>query len=216
MNVEATTVVCYGDSNTWGYVPGSNGDRFPRAVRWTGVAQAELGSDYQIIEEGLNGRTTVLDNPLTPYRSGRDYLIPCLESHQPLDLVIVFLGTNDLADRYSLPPLDIARAAASLTALALSSETGPMHKPPVALLIGLPKLGRLDLLQDTMATSAARAAELPRCFQLAADEVGVPLLDLSPMVSYSDVDGIHLDADGHRHVGVAIAAEARRLLSRTL
>lgn len=207
------TILCYGDSNTWGYVPGSQGERFAQDVRWTGVAQAALGDGYQLIEEGLNGRTTVLDDPLTPYRNGRDYLIPCLESHRPLGLVVVFLGTNDLADRYSLPPLDIARAAASLTAIARSSQAGPNREPPGVLLIGLPRLGRLDALQDTMATATLRAVELPRCFEIAATEVDVPLLDLSQDVSYSDIDGIHLDAAGHQRVGLAVAAQARKLLS---
>ena len=121
----ASTILCYGDSNTWGFVPGSEGERFSWEERWPGVLQGELGADYRVIEEGLSGRTTVLDNPLEPYRNGREYLLPCLQSHQPLDLVVIFLGTNDLGDRYSLPPLDIARGAAQLALLALRSETGP-------------------------------------------------------------------------------------------
>lgn len=74
------TVVCFGDSNTWGTVPGGNDSRFARAVRWPGVLQETLGRTWHVIEEGLPGRTTVHDNPLVPFRSGRDYLIPCLES----------------------------------------------------------------------------------------------------------------------------------------
>ena len=68
-------------------------------MRWPGGLQDLLGAEFCVIEEGLSGRTTVLDNPLVPYRNGRDYLIPCLQSHQPLDLVVVYLGTNDLSDR---------------------------------------------------------------------------------------------------------------------
>ena len=62
-------ILCYGDSNTWGYIPAS-GARYEPDVRWTGVAQRLLGSDYTLIEEGMNGRTTVYENPLSPGRNG--------------------------------------------------------------------------------------------------------------------------------------------------
>src|SRR5659263_446679 len=143
------TILCYGDSNTWGFVPGSEGERFLWEVRWPGVLQAELGSEYRVIEEGLSGRTTVLDNPLEAYRNGREYLLPCLHSHQPLDLVVIFLGTNDLGDRYPLPPLDIARGAASLAQIVLNSESGPDFKAPAVLLCALPRIGDTSSIVDT-------------------------------------------------------------------
>jgi lysophospholipase L1-like esterase len=205
------TILCFGDSNTWGFVP-ELGTRFPLDIRWPGALQHELGADYRVVEEGLSGRTTVLDNPLVPYRSGRDYLIPCLQSHRPLDLVVIFLGTNDLSDRYGLPPLDIARGAATLAGLALRSETGPGNGAPAVLLLGLPRLGRSDALVETMSGAAAKAAELPRCFALAAEEAGVPLLDLSKVTAYSDLDGIHLEAEGHRAVALAVAVAVRELI----
>jgi lysophospholipase L1-like esterase len=205
------TVLCFGDSNTWGFVPGAGG-RFPAKVRWPGVLQAELGDGWRVLEEGLNGRTTVHENPLVPYRNGRDYLSPCLQSHMPLDLVVIYLGTNDLADRYAVPPLDVARGAAALAKLARTSETGPGDGPPEVLLLGLPRLGRSDALAGTMSGAAAKAIELPRCFALAAAEVGVPLLDLAEVAAYSDVDGVHLDADGHRAVGLAVAHAVGKLL----
>ena len=205
-----STILCFGDSNTWGYDAETLG-RFPADVRWPCVLQAELGTGHRVIEEGLNGRTTVHDNPLDPYRNGRDYLIPCLESHAPLDAVVIFLGTNDLADRFSLPPLDIATGAALLAEIALKSENAEAG-PPHVLLLGLPRLGDMSAYADTHAGAAAKSAELPRCFRLAAEEVGVPLLDLSETVAYADLDGIHLDADGHRTVGLAVAQALRNVL----
>lgn len=199
------TILCFGDSNTWGYVPGSEGERFPWETRWPGVLQRELGDGYRVIEEGLNGRTTMLDNPLQPYRNGRDYLMPCLESHRPLDLVVVFLGTNDLSDRYGLPPIDIARGAATLAQLARQSEGNPQ-----ALLLGLPRLGAN--LDESMAGAAVKARELPRCFRIAAAEAGVRLLDLSEHAAYTDLDGIHLDADGHTAVALAVAQAVPNVL----
>ncbi len=208
----ASTILCYGDSNTWGFVPGSEGERFSWEERWPGVLQGELGADYRVIEEGLSGRTTVLDNPLEPYRNGREYLLPCLQSHQPLDLVVIFLGTNDLGDRYSLPPLDIARGAAQLALLALRSETGPDYGAPAVLLCSLPRIGDTSSISDTFSGAATKAADLLRCFRIAADEVGVPLLDLSQATAYDDADGVHLNAGGHRAVALAVAQSARELL----
>jgi lysophospholipase L1-like esterase len=206
------SILCYGDSNTWGFVPGTEGERFPWDVRWPGVLQAELGSEYRVIEEGLSGRTTVLENPLEPYRNGREYLIPCLQSHQPIDLVVIFLGTNDLSDRYSLPPLDIARAAASLAQIALRSETGPNYGAPAVLLCSIPRLGDTSSLIDTYSVGPAKAKDLPRCFRVAAEEVGVPLLDLSESVVYDDADGVHLNEAGHRAVALVVANAVRETI----
>ena len=100
-------ILCYGDSNTWGYNPHTE-LRYPRAVRWTGVLQRGLGPAYHVIEEGLNGRTTVWDDPIEGYKSGKEYLVPCLETHKPMDLVVIMLGTNDLKHRFSLTAFDIA------------------------------------------------------------------------------------------------------------
>jgi lysophospholipase L1-like esterase len=205
------TILCFGDSNTWGFVP-ETGARFPLDVRWAGELQERLGAEYRVIEEGLNGRTTVHDNPLVRYRNGREYFTPCLESHRPLDLVVIFLGTNDLSDRYGLPPLDIARGAVVLAADARASMCGPGGGSPTVLVLGLPRLGRSDALPETMTGAPAKATELPRCFALAAAEAGVPFLDLSTSVAFSDVDGVHLDAAGHAAVAEAVAPKVLELL----
>jgi len=206
------SILCYGDSNTWGFVPGSEGERFPWEVRWPGGLQAELGPDYRVIEEGLSGRTTVLDNPLEPYRNGREYLLPCLQSHQPLDLVVIFLGTNDLGNRYPMPPLDIARGAASLAQIALRSECGPAYGAPAVLLCALPRIGDTSSITDTFSGAAAKAADLLRCFRIAAEEVGVPLVDLAEVAAYDDADGVHLNAAGHRAVALAVLQAVREIL----
>ncbi|MGA2640810.1 MAG: GDSL-type esterase/lipase family protein, partial [Spirochaetia bacterium] len=100
-------ILCFGDSNTWGYDPVTQG-RFPGDVRWTGVLQAALGPGFRVIEEGLNGRTTVWEDPVEGDKMGKRHLPPCLESQAPLDLVVLMLGTNDTKERYSAPPADIA------------------------------------------------------------------------------------------------------------
>jgi lysophospholipase L1-like esterase len=117
------TILCFGDSNTWGYPPGG-GERLPRDIRWPGALQRLLGKGYHVIEEGLNGRTATVEHPWVEGRSSRPYLLPCCRSHAPLDLVIIFLGTNDLGDRYQLSAADIAQACASLVRVVRAADCG--------------------------------------------------------------------------------------------
>jgi lysophospholipase L1-like esterase len=206
------TILCYGDSNTWGADP-AGGPRFDPEVRWTGVLQRELGADYRVIEEGLNGRTTVHDDPIEPHRNGRAYLVPCLQTHQPLDLVTIMLGTNDLKRRFGLSASDIAQAAASLAGLALGTARDADGKPPAVLLIAPPPVTLLTDY-DLMFEGAAEKSRLfPRYFPIFAERQGAAFFDAGSVVRCSDLDGIHFEADEHRKLGQAIAAEVRRLLA---
>ena len=94
-------ILCFGDSNTYGYIPGGNGRRYGPDVRWTGLLSAWLKPECLIIEEGLPGRTTVFEDPILPGRKGSDYFYPCLWSHAPLDMLLLMLGTNDCKARFA-------------------------------------------------------------------------------------------------------------------
>lgn len=137
-------ILCYGDSNTYGQkpIPFEEGGRFGPDVRWTGVLQRELGAGYHVIEEGLNGRTTIREDHIEPGHNGKPYFQPCLESHQPLDLVTIMLGTNDLKTRFDANASDIAQSAAYLTSFAQG------YAPVVLLMIPPPltELSRFDLM----------------------------------------------------------------------
>ena len=102
-----------------------DGARFPREVRWPVRLAAALGGGFEVIAEGLNGRTATLDSPVADGRNGLTYLLPCLHSHVPIDLVVIYLGTNDLGDRYGLPAPDVAAAVGRLCAWSATSESGP-------------------------------------------------------------------------------------------
>ena len=130
-------ILCYGNSNTWGYDPLTL-DRFDEHTRWTRVLGKALGSAYEVIEEGLNGRTTVWDDPIEGYKSGKEYLIPCLESHKPLDLVVILLGTNDLKLRFGLSAYDVAEGASVLVGIVQGSLTGVNGRSPQVLLLAPP------------------------------------------------------------------------------
>ena len=107
MTMTKTRIVCFGDSNTWGYNP-KNATRYPEEVRWTGILEEMLGNEYKIIEEGQNGRTIATDDPCEGERNGIKVIVPCIESQKPFDLLILMLGTNDLKSKFHYTASDVA------------------------------------------------------------------------------------------------------------
>lgn len=195
-------VLCYGDSNTYGWIA-AGGGRYPRGVRWPGVLSAQLGDGWHVIEEGLGGRTTVFDDPLLSGRNGKRYLEPCLMSHDPLDVVVIALGTNDLKVRFAASGADIAHGVAVLAEAALAMA-------PKVLALGLPTLGRLDDRSDELEGAYEKAKRMRPHLRASAAEIGFELLELHDLVSFTDDDGFHLDAAGHWAIGEAVA---RRIAS---
>lgn len=111
-------VVCFGDSNTWGFSP-FDGNRYEKDVRWTGILGKLLGDEWEIIEEGQCGRTIALDDVWEGgIKNGLKYLPPMLESHSPMDLLIIMLGTNDMKSRFHLKACDIAGSMDTMLRLA--------------------------------------------------------------------------------------------------
>ena len=107
--MEQIKILCYGDSNTWGYISGSNHQRYGNDERWTKILAKLLGNNFEIIEEGLNSRT-LISNDTRPGKEGKngyEYLIPCLDTHDPIDLVILMLGTNELKSTYNKNAKDV-------------------------------------------------------------------------------------------------------------
>jgi lysophospholipase L1-like esterase len=213
-------ILCFGDSNTWGYDPVATATA-PRAIRhapdirWTGILKRELGRDYTILEEGQNGRTTVHDDPVEGVRNGGNYLIPCLETHQPLDFVVLMLGTNDLKTRFSLPPGDIAAGVGVLVQMILQSKFGIAGAAPKVLLIAPPAVGDLSHLPD-LAEKFAHATEkswrFPKLYRQVASQFGCAFLNSQELVSASPIDGLHLEAIEHEKLGRAIAEAVMKIV----
>jgi len=213
------TILCFGDSNTWGFIPESITEayprRHPRDVRWTGVMQRELGAEYHVVEEAQNGRTTVHDDPINLHRNGRIYLPACLESQKPVDLVVLMLGTNDLKATYNLPPGEIAAGAAQLARMILASDAGPKAKPPKLLLVAPPLMGHMTHLPDVyekLAGGQEKSARFPACYEAVAKALGCAYLNSQEFTTPSATDGIHLDAADHAKLGKAMAQAVKRLV----
>jgi lysophospholipase L1-like esterase len=204
-------VLCFGDSNTWGYDPAIK-SRFAPDVRWTGVLAAALGRGYIVIEEGLNGRTTVWDDPIEGYKNGRTYLIPCLETHRPLDLVVLMLGTNDLKKRFSLSAYDIAQGAAVLVREILNSASGYNLEAPQVLLMAPPPVTTLTDFGEMFEGSEVKSKGFARHYAAVAELMGCAFLDTSAVIVSSPIDGIHFEAPEHAKLGKAVAHEVKRLL----
>lgn len=202
------TVLCYGDSNTWGDPPGGKG-RYEFHVRWPGVLQAQLGTEYRIIEEGLCGRTTCFDDPLSPHRNGLAYLPIALESHSPLDLVIFMLGTNDVKTRFNFSPFTIAQGAAELVALTRKFEP----TIPNILLVSPPHVVATDNLEISQAFegSIVKSQELAQHYRYFALQHGCHFFDAASVAHSSPDDGVHLNMENHKRLGDGIAREVKRI-----
>lgn len=194
------TVLCYGDSNTYGYNP-SDGLRYPEGIRWTGRLQALLGGCYRVVEEGCNGRTTIFDDPLEGWKNGLDYLRPCLNSHKPVDMVILMLGSNDLKTTFHADAEQIAGGAASLVSVIQNFLREKQGCEPQIILISPPEIGEGILHSPFFGAFAedavSRSREFPYWYRKAAEEYGCIFFDAAEHVKPSKEDALHLSAASH-------------------
>ena len=204
-------ILCFGDSNTWGYDPATQ-ERFDEATRWTGVLGAALGRDFTVIEEGLNGRTTVWDDPIEGHKNGHDYLVPCLETHRPLDLVVLMLGTNDLKRRFSLAAYDIAQGVAVLLRAISYSGAGRNGQPPRVLLLAPPPTATLSNFAEMFEGAGPKSLLLGQHYRVVAEQYHAAFLDTATIIRTSDIDGIHLEPPEHARLGRAVAQEVLSLI----
>jgi lysophospholipase L1-like esterase len=221
---EPFRIVAYGDSLTYGWVPNPNppSTRYGPEERWPGVLQKALGSNYQVIEEGLDGRTTDAADPGSPISGaqldGSSYLQACLGSHLPVDLVIIMLGTNDLKPVFNRTPLRIAVGAARLIDLVntLNGGVGTAYKNPKVLLICPPPLSpeieKGPVFAEMFKGGLEKSRLLPELYEAVAKMGGAEFLNAGSVVSTDGVDGLHLTAESQKKLGAAVAAKVKEIL----
>jgi lysophospholipase L1-like esterase len=207
------SILVYGDSISWGYDP-KDGTRYPPEHRWPRVMEEALGDDARVIDECLNGRMVASDSPFMPDRNGRKMLTPLLESHMPIDLVIVMLGTNDKAPIMKLDARDIAGGCGMMIWDILKSQAGPDLGTPQILLVAPPPLGEAaGFMEMFFYIDEAASPTLSELYRRVADDCGCSFFDAGTVVSASEIDGVHLDPESQVALGKAMAKAVRPLLS---
>lgn len=198
-------ILFYGDSNTWGFDPETT-LRYPFHARWTSICAKLLGDEFNCIPARMNGRTTMFDDPLKGARNGLTGLDYELQSHKPLDLMVVMLGTNDLkyTDASGVAEGMEKLVRSILTAnerLNLSSPVFPGSDTCVLLVAPVHLKGHVGEGADDIAESY-RLASLYRAI---ADRYSLYFMDAAEYAKASEIDGVHLGPEGHEKLGRAMA-----------
>lgn len=209
-------IICFGDSLTWGYNP-DLGSRHSEDTRWTGVLQKLLGNDYVVIEEGQNGRTIATDDPCEGEKNGIKYILPCMESQKPFDLIIVMLGTNDLKIRFNYVSTDIADEMEILIKKILGFIHFTLNDSANVLLMSPPLVGdniENSCFGESFGYDRARkvSSELAELYQNLASKYGLEFINTADFVETSETDSIHLDARSNVLLGEIIASKVKEML----
>lgn len=205
-------ILCYGDSNTWGY-DAETGGRFSREERWTGLLQRIIGEDAVVAEEGLCGRTAVVDDPLGQGRNGREFLPVCLLTHAPIDLVILMLGTNDVKTRFCLSSAEISQGISLLIDDIEKSMTGRQGSSPAVLLISPVPVSGKTQFTEFLPDGPEKSQRLAGYYRQLARERGCAYLDASEAANIDPADGVHLSRSSQQGLAEA-AADIWRTLSK--
>ncbi len=190
-------ILCFGDSNTFGYDP-SNGFRFPKEIRWTGVLQELCGNTFEIIEGGCNNRTCFRDNPEGEKFTGYKALPKLLETNP--DIAILAIGTNDLQRIYRTSEQEIKFGIENL--IEIAKKQSPNTE---IILVATPPIGQEVLLSGIFAflfdkSSIEKSQQLGKIYQQVSEQYGCKFLDLAPYITPSKIDGLHFDKEGHKKV----------------
>ena len=204
-----TRILCYGDSNTWGYVSGSSHQRYGDNERWPKLLANLLGEDFEIIEEGLNSRTLTSDDPRPGKegRSGYDYLFPCLDSHDPIDLVILMLGTNELKHSFGKTPAEIGEILEQYFVLNILNRKSQFRGTFPKLLIVTPPTVNENTeyckAGDKYLGATQKSAELDAVYKKIAEKNGCYFLSNAGLET--GPDGVHLTLGSHQKLARSLA-----------
>ena len=217
MDNDLKTILCYGDSNTYGYDP-VTGLRYPESIRWPSVLRTMLaedkgwgsgsGREYRVIEEGCNGRTASVTPEDEPWKDGRGSLKVCLNSHKPIHHFILMLGSNDLKTSFGRSAADITAGIREILQTVADFTLEKQGFTPEVLLIAPPHLGdgieTSPFAYEFDEDSVARSRQLPQLYEAEAKAFGAGFLDASKIIETSETDSLHLMPDAHRRLAEAV------------
>lgn len=204
------TLLCYGDSNTYGYDP-QTGGRYERAKRWTTVLAEKLGPDYEVVTEGLNGRTTAYDREDVAWKNGLPYLAPCIASNKPVDIISIMLGTNDCNKCLNLSLDDISAGMEKLIKTVIDECPEIQGFIPEIIIVA-----PAPILEDTTSSPFAddldesavkKSKGIAEAYRLLAEKYGCRFINCSGKVEVSTIDSEHLSEKGHQQIADLIYNE---------
>ena len=215
---DAARILVYGDSLTWGWVPSEPivpTTRHAVEDRWTSVMADELGAGYEVVVEGLSGRTTNIDDPNDPKLNGADYLPATLASHEPLDLVVILLGTNDTKTYLERTPFEIALGMGELINIVHESPGWDWtdYPTPEVLVIAPPPLAEETHAGGIFDGGREKTMALGDLYAAIAETAGEHAFDAGTAVATDGVDGIHLTPAANATLGRAVAGEVGAILA---
>jgi len=208
INPEAKRILCFGDSNTWGYMPGSKHNRYSADLRWTGILQGLLGTSYEVIEEGLNSRGITKGDP-RPGKEGRssiEYIIPCLDSHDPLDYIVVFLGTNELKSEFNLSAEGVGENLEMLIRMIIKQPSQFRDIKPQILIVTPPAVSETTEYASKGGKyrgAHEKSIELKKIFKKVAEDTSSLFVDIQDQLSVGE-DGVHMLPVGHKKLAEAV------------
>lgn len=213
-------IVCFGDSNTWGYNP-LDASRYDESTRWTALLQKKLGSGYAIVEEGQNGRTIASNTPNEGSKSAMAYIEPCLETCAPFDLIIVMLGTNDIKVKFFLTAEEISACMNRLLSRIESFMKYQIENPEYRnykLLLVSPIEITNDVISgyasDVMGGEKAvsKSAQMSRYYKALAEKHGCYYMNAAEYAAPGAFDGLHLDPKNHKKLADAMCVKIKEIL----
>lgn len=215
-NPSAKRILVFGDSLSWGYISGTNHERYPADVRWPGQLQMLLGNNYEVIEECLNSRGIENGDP-RPGKEGRralDYIEPCLDSHDPLDLVIVLLGSNELKFENNLSAEQVGELIERFLGVVLQRTSQSSNRKPQVLLMApaiIDESSDYCTKGDKYKGATEKSKQLGTVYAVVAGKLGIEFVDIAPIAKVG-IDGCHLNEASHSAVAEAVAQKVKHLL----
>lgn len=207
-------ILAFGDSLTWGFIAGT-WERHPFEARWPNALAAQLGGKARVIEEGHNGRTTVFDDPTCfDDRNGSKALPVLLSTHQPLDLVIIMLGTNDIKYANRCRAFDAAMGMTRLIEIVQKFSFLPAFKTPQVLIMSPPSLVPTtdEWFNDLWGHAIGESKLFAQHYYRVAKDMGVHFFDAGTVARADPTDGGHLDAANTTAIGAALAPVVKGIL----
>ncbi|MDC1063564.1 GDSL-type esterase/lipase family protein [Flavobacteriales bacterium] len=210
-------ILCFGDSNTWGYDP-ANQTRFLKSIRWTGVLQNLLGDNFNIIEEGLNGRTTNVNEReehslgyYRAFRSSMDLVSVLIETNSPIDLVVIMLGTNDLKNNFNQSVNDISYNMRLVCETIINNDY--FNSKSIILVSPTHINESSSSLLNSFIGTAEKSKSLAKPYKKIADDLDLFFVDASKSVKTNQIDGLHWDSMQHSDFANSICLKIKSIYS---